>query len=856
MATVMTAPACCRRPLCYGRRARLAQVAMLVFVWVVAQAAGANSTRRSLETVSATNGSSDFVALYLERYRQEQQNASTTASSLTSPSLEPVAFKQPVPAEIKNRLDPYALPFNELPELLKRALLWESGYSLGDDASLAQIHTLCGLSMADIALSEAEFAASSCSTDTCNPTADRSTTTSLIDRAGAWRYGTSCRADQLLSVAKCASTAVDTVSSAPLWSSASLLSANASFPAVQVRRHKIGASETNGSQPAHVYAIHGVVPPAGTAACTLSLSLAAVAIPCVPYQRTDPRWCRPTRSDAMTTWLEEYSVTHHGATPAATTSLQGLDVKNSTLAAAAEHVKDEHGVYARAAFQFDGSSSDFAEQLYRRHKAGDGDNGAVRKVVLGDRLPTEVEGRLADAALQFDDLPALLQQALLWDSGFVRTDSATGNPTALTAVLVRCGLSMGDIAIPIDSAEQLKGSCVLQNCSFAAPTEDKNSSSDHGFHRLLGCTDDRLASKSRCAVAASSPPASDSGSASSSPSALVLPMWADGGADAAIPELSLVRRAWENEGRFYEMFAIHTSDTSVDPAKGTSCPGKPSMVIPCATYKPSAGSSGASGASRSQTWCRPRPGVLVSSWLRQVAKRKQYSLLYLVPILVSVALTLTGLGLYIRRKTFRRYDHKIDGVGSARTNTIASTPGGMYAAGSAPRSPRHTAVAVDTRFSTLSSSPSSIESFAAFSSNHVLNTLVNHPLLRLHTVPYDQIQFLNLLSKRGARAEMWLATVRGAHVALKRLTRARKAEYDELDECMNTDADLRPLEILQHVAAGELKPSASPFCPLEIAELIDACLNIDPDRRPSASEVVARLAQVPVVTVGAKTYSF
>lgn len=443
------------------------------------------------------------------------------------------------------------------------------------------------------------------------------------------------------------------------------------------------------------------------------------------------------------------------------------------------------------------------------------------------------------------------------------------------------------------------------------------------------------------------------------------------------------------------------------------------MVIPCVSYASTA-SSGSGDASRSQAWCRPRPGVLVSSWMRQVAKQKSFSLLYLLPILVSVALALTGLALYIRRKTFKRFDHKSDDSGRMFANTIASTPGGLYAASSLSLSQCNSVVVGDTRLSALSSR-SSIESFAAFSSNHVLHTLVNHPSLRLHTVPFDQIQFLSLLSSKDARAETWLASMCNTQVVVKRLARARKAEYDELEgfmgeitlnatldhpniakfvgvawttlqnlcmvteyvengdlqlyltqHClqlawekaklhiaigvataicylhdrqprvlqggidskhvlltteldakltgvsaanrsrprrystvsddvesapfwtapevlagepsseksdvyslgillseldthqtpyeglmrMTTGADLQPLEILQHVAAGAMKPTTSPFCPLEIVELIDACLDLDPQRRPSASEVVATLEKMPVATVGANTYSF
>ncbi|TYZ60517.1 hypothetical protein PybrP1_009295 [[Pythium] brassicae (nom. inval.)] len=47
--------------------------------------------------------------------------------------------------------------------------------------------------------------------------------------------------------------------------------------------------------------------------------------------------------------------------------------------------------------------------------------------------------------------------------------------------------------------------------------------------------------------------------------------------------------------------------------------------------------------------------------------------------------------------------------------------------------------------------------------------------------------------------------------------------------------------ILQMVASGELRPSVSPSCPEEIAELAQLCLSVRPEDRPSAPEVAYAL---------------
>lgn len=952
--------------------------------------------------------STDFVAIYYDRHQQQQQQQNLTPQGQDS-ALAPVVFKQSVPVEVQARLKPYALAFADLPELLKRALLWESGYSLGDSASLAQIYTLCGSSMADIALSETSFASTACQVSICKSS----------DANRDWRYSTACRPDQLLPAAKCASTAVNTVSSTPLWSSAAWnATASGRAPDLQVRRHKYTGADA--LQPAHVYAIHTSASDANIAlACRSGPDASAlVAIPCVPYQRTDARWCRPAQSSLMTTWLDAYTKTQQGrhvehalgaanATAATTrNSMHGLDVTNATIAAAVAHTKDQHGVYVNAAFAFDGTSSDLTQQFYRRYLAGDTTADTTSKLIVQEPLPKEIEQRLADASLQFDDLPPLLQRALVWDSGYVVANASSSvGPMTLVPVSVRCGLAMSDLAVPRESVEQLVGSsCSLSNCSTA-------NSSRHA----LECVDDTLASKSLCAVA----PATLS-SNSSSDSNTTLSLWADGGDDALVPAVSIRRHAWQSSGSAYEMFSIATVASPSESAPASKCPAMASMTIPCAAVA-------SRGDDAAQIWCRPRSGALVTSWLRQVAKQKEFSLLYLVPILAAVALALTGLAVYIRRKTFKRFDPKFDSSG-ARSNTIATIPDGTYIPGRLSLSQhRGSGIVVDARLSALSpsSSPSaSIESFAAFSSNHVLHTLVNHPSLRFQTVAYDQVQFLTLLSAKGSLGpEIWLGSVRSSHVAIKRLSRARKAEYDELEDfmreitlhatvthpnlvqfvgvawttlqnlcllteyvdggdlplylkqhslqlawerskmhiamgianaicclhqqqpmivhgnissknvlltnefdaklinvgaraqradslafddalsaasataafwtapevlrgeaqsekadmyafgmvlaeldthqapftelkSMTTGLSLEPHEILQHVASGELTPATSPFCPLEVAELITACLNLDPQQRPSASDAVVVLAKVPIAIVGIKTYSF
>ncbi|KAF1323122.1 Tkl/drk protein kinase, partial [Globisporangium splendens] len=824
----------CRHPIFVNRHARLRASTVLVLLfclvslWTRSSHALLRNDRNLMAQVQPAlavtrSSSSDFVAVYYNLFQKNQQS-----------TLSPVVFKQEVPTEIQTRLSKYSLRFHELPELLKRALLWESGYSLGDNASLAQIHTLCGLTMAQIALSETEFSASSCDTERCS----------------------SGSSDRLYA--------------------------------------RLGACDSVCAVPAKRYAL-------------------------VP----------PQTESAHDQWLEEYaqsvfldnshsgSMTGSGAAGTGRLVLSDLNVS--------ANVKDKHGVYVDPAFQCDGTSSDFAQQFYRRSLADAESTAALDKLTIEQPLPKEMEQRLSDAGLSFNDLPSLLQRALVWDSGYAFAKGDGGSET-LRPVYVKCGLAMSDIAIPRES---------VSNAEFS--------------HRALSCTNDRIVRETRCAIA----------NADAVERSNRIAVWADGGVGTATPDMNIKKYSVESENASFVLLGIHATRDDLDAGTSSECIDKPSMIIPCVPYASTGHTDNANSTGEGE-WCRPKPGALVTSWLRQVAKEKKVSLLYLIPILIAVALAVTGLAAYIRRTSFKRIDGKRD---ESRRNVTAiiSTPDRTYASGRFSLSQRSSLAVGEARLSDFSSA--SIESFAAFSANNVLNTLANHPSLRLSSFLYDQLQFHELVSKQGDRIEVWRGVYRGSNVATKRLAKTGKillqlaweknkmhialgianamcylhqqrpavfhsdlkaknvllsSELDakligcgarrwskadgssaprsvpspfwtapevlrshahsekadmysfgvvlsELDThqlpyegitSLRTGENLSPLEILEKAIANELRPALSPFCPLEVADLIEACLHADPQQRPSAREAIVVLARVPIVVVSAKTYSF
>uniref|UniRef100_K3X711 Uncharacterized protein n=1 Tax=Globisporangium ultimum (strain ATCC 200006 / CBS 805.95 / DAOM BR144) TaxID=431595 RepID=K3X711_GLOUD len=544
----------CKRPVSVHRHARLgaSSVLILLFCLVSLWTRSSHALLRSERSITGQaqpalavtrSSSSDFVAIYYNLFQKNRQS-----------TLPPVVFKQEVPTEIQTRLSKYSLRFRELPELLKRALLWESGYSLGDNASLVQIRTLCGLSMAEIALSETEFSASSCDTERCSSTSS--------DR----RHAKVCRSDQLLMATKCATTAVDRVSSTSLWSSKALDSDDASqmIPNIQMRRQQWQDPEL--SQPIHVYAIH-TTEQEDIDVCASGFN-SGLVIPCVPYQRNNTRWCRPEQSSLMTIWLEAYaqSVFLDNSHSRSTTGSSAAETDRLVLSDlnVSANTKDDHGVYVSPAFQYDGTSSDFAQQFYRRSLADADSAAALDKLTIEQPLPKEIEQRLTNAGLSFGDLPPLLQRALVWDSGYAFAKGDDGSET-LRSVYVKCGLAMSDIAMPRESVNS--ADCEVQTCSSSLDVGSNQSVS----HRALSCTNDLIVHETRCAVA----------NADAIERSNRIAVWADGGVGTATPDVNIKKYSVESENASFVLLGIHATQDNLDAGTSSECIDKPSMIIPC-----------------------------------------------------------------------------------------------------------------------------------------------------------------------------------------------------------------------------------------------------------------------------------
>nr|KAE8934611.1 hypothetical protein PF009_g15405 [Phytophthora fragariae] len=207
-------------------------------------------------------------------------------------------------------------------------------------------------------------------------------------------------------------------------------------------------------------------------------------------------------------------------------------------------------------FTFDGTSSDLARQLYFRAKAG-----AQADPFQSFTVPIEVQTRLDELQLQWDQLPGIAQRALLWDSGF-----AVSPTNEAVQIWPLSGHSMADLAVPLDDFHAV--GCEEKNCS-----QPDNSTSSSNFY----CTGAEMVAAARCVV--------DDFDDTSNPNTA---MWAVGGNPEVVPAPLVTKHTWRDRssGHSFKVPAIHTVDLQ-DEASYNTCAasnqngGYGSLVFPC-----------------------------------------------------------------------------------------------------------------------------------------------------------------------------------------------------------------------------------------------------------------------------------
>ncbi|KAG6583065.1 TKL/DRK protein kinase [Phytophthora cinnamomi] len=418
-----------------------------------------------------------------------------------------------------------------------------------------------------------------------------------------------------------------------------------------------------------------------------------------------------------------------GLAPAQTVTFRSLQAETSSSSAAS----------ASSSFVFNGSNSDIARQLYIRHQAGDS-----RDRVSLSAVPAAVSSRLDPLNINFDDLPGLVQRAVLWDTGFA---VAPGNvPVQIWPMGNR---SMADIAVQKYEVSNVQ--CTFTNCS------QPDGVTAYYSHT---CTGYQMQNTSHCVADAFEDNAA---------STYLGNMWASGGDPDVVPEIELRDHTWsENISAFggvtyFSVYVVHTVSSSKEVAWG-ACPDDGdygAVSIPCTRRDQF------TDAYMAENTTTPTGTAWVTTWLQEEFAQNDdgFNMVLLVPIILGALAVIGGLGWFCWKRRARQSAQK-------STSAACELEVDQYVAmGTPDLHPTMMSSHPTTQGSTVSSQ------YESAGSNKTLKILLGSEQLQGKRIPFDSIAFERALSK-GASGEVWVCEYNGQKVAAKRLlqTKDQKAE--------------------------------------------------------------------------------
>ncbi|GMF30932.1 unnamed protein product [Phytophthora fragariaefolia] len=417
-------------------------------------------------------------------------------------------------------------------------------------------------------------------------------------------------------------------------------------------------------------------------------------------------------------------------------------------------------------FEFDGTNSDLARQLYLRAKAG----AHISQLESSFTVPTKLQDRLNDLNVKWDDLPGIAQRAVLWDTGF-------GVSTTRKAVQIwtLSGHSMTDLAVPFAQFKDI--GCTETNC-----TQPDGSTSWSNLY----CTGDEMLSVARCVV-----------EDFTEDKEIHLAMWMTGGNPDVIPTPHIRKHAWVEQSTnvSYTVFAVHTLELSEEHVYN-SCPdetqngGYGSLVLPCytnadITARIAAVKEEVVGTAWVSRWLNEDYGTSSST----STDGKKFNLILLVPIISGALLLLCAIGVLVLLRRKRRHRH--DDI--AMEGMSIDSNGVYQACNDGPRAETTSAAArstlpaiADTETMTY---PGVDKTFqlkppqhreSSSESNVTLKTLHESEFLAGRRIPYEALTFSRPLSK-GGNGEVWLGYYQGEEVAVKRLLRTKTPNADQVE---------------------------------------------------------------------------
>ncbi|GMF14801.1 unnamed protein product [Phytophthora lilii] len=209
-----------------------------------------------------------------------------------------------VPAAVTNRLDAFNIDFSDLPGLVQRAVLWDTGFAISPSNDAVQIWTMENYTMADIAVPKNDVVSVDCTYLNCSQ-----------PNGVTAHYAQYCTGWQMLNVSRCVADLFEDAGAGTylgmMWSTGG----NPDMvPLIRLRDHTWSENipQFGGNITFSVYVVH-TVPSADDPAwntCPTSKSYASLTVPCHrrdEYSDEDiaANLTKPVGSAWVTAWLKE-----------------------------------------------------------------------------------------------------------------------------------------------------------------------------------------------------------------------------------------------------------------------------------------------------------------------------------------------------------------------------------------------------------------------------------------------------------------------------------------------------------------------------------------------------------------------
>lgn len=426
---------------------------------------------------------------------------------------------------------------------------------------------------------------------------------------------------------------------------------------------------------------------------------------------------------------------------------------------------------------------------------------------IPSRLNSALTTLLGDTAL--DSLSPTLQRALLWDAGYIRTNTKENN--SYVDVYVLCGHSMNDVFLGLDAIDTTN--CPLKVCKQFSLNFAQSS-----------CDAAVIAEQTLCAVA-------DDVSLTET----TAPVWSQEGSIGDSFDAQMFQQSFTSGTTKDTLFLI--SEKATFDGSDTSCLATPRFIIPCRKvaksdvtetaeekkwchptsqlgvqlWYQSETSSGAAASSGASSTGSPSSGTTSDSNTSNTSSSGSSNMTSIVlGIALGLALLLCAVLLFLyckRKKDTKQAPSQTPGyvnVGSAQRN--GASTGATTRASLANQSSQHpSSSSASTNIETVN------DGFRQKST--ILAQFCDDQDLMMKRIAYTGLQFGKIIAS-GANGEVWHGEYAGQQVAIKRTFAEKKNDVKTLEAFSH---EIRLASALEH-------PNVVRFVGLSWRTLPDLCM--------------------------------